>query len=110
VLNTRASIESFRASLNRITPIPTGRVSVLPEDEINDDYPAETQGHEEARDPDDKEKDEDDSTLPAGEDNRGRDDILSKITEDNQKEMLKLNRMLHKLLFEQQAEWKEDRT
>jgi hypothetical protein len=34
-------------------PIPTGHVSVLPEDEINDDDPAETQVHEEARDPDD---------------------------------------------------------
>jgi hypothetical protein len=110
VLNRHASIESFRASLNRITPIPTGRVLVLPEDEITDDDPAETQVHEEARDPDDKEKDEDDSTLPAGKDNRGRDDIISKITEHNQKEMLELNRMLHKLLFEQQAEWQENRT
>jgi hypothetical protein len=34
-------------------PIPTGHVSVLPEDKINDDDPAETQVHEEARDPDD---------------------------------------------------------
>jgi hypothetical protein len=51
VLNTRASIESFRASLNRITPIPTCRVSVLPEDKINDDDPAETQVHEEASNP-----------------------------------------------------------
>jgi hypothetical protein len=65
-----------------------GRVSVLPEDEINDDDPAETQVHEEACDPDDEEEDEDDSTLPVGEDNRGRDDILSKISEDDQKEML----------------------
>jgi len=88
--NTRASIESLRASLSRITPIPTGRVSVLPEDEINDDDPAETQVHEEARNPDDEDEDEDedDSTLPEGEDNRGRDDILLKITEDDQKEML----------------------
>jgi hypothetical protein len=102
--NTRASIESLRASLSRITPIPTGRVSVLPEDEINDDDPAETQVHEESHDPEDKDKDKDDSTLPEGEDNRGRDDILSKITEDDQKEMLEQNRMLLKLLFEQQAE------
>jgi len=110
VPNTHASIESLRASLRRITPIPTGRVSVLPEDEINDVDPAETQFHEEARDPEDEDQDEDDSTLPEGEDNRGRDDILSKITEDDQKEMLKQNRMLLKLLFEQQAEWKEERT
>jgi hypothetical protein len=108
--NTRASIESLRASLSRITPIPTGRVSVLPEDEINDDDPAETQVHEEARDPEDEDEAEVDSSLPEGEDNRGRDDILSKITEDDQKEMLEQNRMLLKLLFEQQAEWKEERT
>jgi len=106
----RASIEFFRPSLSRITAIPTGRVSVLPEDEINDDYPAETQVLEAARDPDDEDKDEDDSTLPEGEDNRGRDDILSKITEDDQKEMLEQNRMLLKLLFEHQAQWKEERT
>ena len=110
VPNMRASIESLRASLSRITPLPTGRVSVLPEDEINDDDPAETQVHEEARDPEDEDEDEDDSTLPEAEDNRGRDDILSKITEDDQKEMLEQNRMLLKLLFEQQAEWKEERT
>jgi len=76
VPNTRASIQSHRASVSRITPIATGRVSVLPEDEIDDDDPAETQVHEEARDPDDTEEDEDDSTLAEGEDNRGRDDIL----------------------------------
>ena len=105
--NTGASIESLRASLSRITPIPKGRVSVLPEDGINDDDPAETHIHEEARDPgdEDEDEDEDDSTLPEGEDTRGRDDILSKITKDDQKEMLEQNRMLLKLLFEQQAEW-----
>jgi len=110
--NTRASIESLRASLSRITPIRTDRVSVLPEDEINDDNPAETHVHQEARDPDDKDEDEDedDSTLPEGEDNRGRDDILSKITEDDQKEMLEQNWMVFKLLFEQEAELKEERT
>jgi len=110
VPNTRASIESHRASVSRITTIANGRVSVLPEDEIDDDDPAETQVHEEARDPDDEEEDEDNSTLAEGEDNRGRDDILSKITEDNQKEMLEQNRMLHKLLLEQQAEWRQERT
>jgi hypothetical protein len=110
--NTRASIEPLRASLRRITPIPTGHVSVLPEDEINDDDPAETQVHEEARNPDDEDADEDEdhSTLPEGEDNRGRDDILSKITKDDKKEMLEHNQMLHRLLFAQQAEWKEERT
>jgi hypothetical protein len=48
-----------------------GRISVLPEDEINDDEPAVTHGHEEARDPDAGEEDDDDSTLREGEDNRG---------------------------------------
>jgi len=80
-----------------------GRASVLPVDEINDDDPAETQVHEEARDLDDEDEDEDedDSTLPEGEDNQGRDNILSKITEDDQKELLEQNRMLLQLLFEQ---------
>jgi len=104
---TRASIESLRALLNWITPIPTGHVSVLPEDEINDNDAAKTQHHEEAHDPDDQDKEEvqDDSTLPDGKDNRGRDDILSKITEDNEKEMLEQLRMLLKLLSEQQTKW-----
>jgi len=110
--NMRASIESLRVSLSRITLIPKGRVLVLPEDDINDDDSAETQVHEEAHDPDDDDEDEDehDPTLSEGEDNRGRDDILSKITKDNQKEMLEQNQMLLKLLFKQQADWKEERT
>jgi hypothetical protein len=76
-------------------------------DSNNSNNPVETQVHEEARDPDDEDKDKDDSTLLETADNRGQDDILSKITEDDQKEMLQQNRMLLKLLFEQQAEWKE---
>ena len=91
-------------------PIPMSWFSVVPEDEINDDDPAETQFQEEACDPEDEVEDENDSTLPEGEDNRGREDILSNITEDDQQEMLEQNRMLLKLLFEQQAEWKEERT
>jgi hypothetical protein len=65
----RASIESLLASLTRITPIPKGGISVLAEDEINNDDPAEIQVLKEARDPDNEEEDEDDSTLPEGEDN-----------------------------------------
>jgi len=82
----------------------------LPEDEITYNDPAETQVHNEARDPDDedKDKDKDDSTLPEGEENRGREDILSKIAEDDQQEMLKPNRMLIKLLFEQQPKWQDE--
>jgi len=62
----------------------------------NDDDPSETQVHKEARNPDDEDEDEDedDSTLPEAMDNQGRDDILSKISEDDQKEMLEQNRML----------------
>jgi hypothetical protein len=74
----------------------------------NSNNPVETQVHEEARDPDDEDEDEDedqdDSTLLETADNCGRDDILSKITEDDQKKMLQQNRMLLKLLFDQQAE------
>jgi hypothetical protein len=109
--NTRASIESFRASHSRITPVPTGRISVLPEDEVDENPPA-TQVHENTRDPEyeDEDEDEDDSTLPEGTENRGREDILSKITEDDQTEMREQNRMLLKLLFERQGKWKEERT
>jgi len=104
--DTRASIESLRESLCQITPIPMSRVSVQPEDKINDDDPAKTQLHEEARDPDDEDEDDDDddSILPEGEDNLDRDNILTKITKEDQKEMLEQNRMLLKLRFEQQAE------
>jgi len=35
--DARASKESLHTSIGRITPIPTARVSVLPEDEIIDD-------------------------------------------------------------------------
>jgi len=76
----------------------------------NSNNPVDTQVHKEAPDHDDEDEDEDDSTLPDTEDNRGREDILSKTTEDDKKEILEQNRMLLKLLFEQQAEWKEQRT
>lgn len=77
-------------------------------------HPIETQVHKEATNPDDEDKDnnkgKDDSTFPDTEDNRGQDDILSKITEDDQKETFQQNRMPLELLFEQQAEWRKDRT
>jgi len=58
------SIQSLLASLSQITPIPTGRVSVLLEDEVKDDDPAETHVQEAAHHPDDEDEDEhkDDST------------------------------------------------
>jgi len=59
MLNMRASIESFPALFSQITLIPTGCVSVHPEDEINDDDPAETEVHKEARNRDDEDEDQD---------------------------------------------------
>jgi hypothetical protein len=86
----RASIESLGSSLSRITPIHTGCVSALPQDETNDDDPAETQLHEVAANPDndDEHKAKDDTKLPEGKYSRGRDVILTRITEDDQQEML----------------------
>lgn len=49
-------------------------------------------------------------TIPESEDDQGRDDILSKITEDHHMEMLEQNLMLLELLFEEEFKPKEDRT
>jgi len=57
----RASIESLRASVGQITLIPMSHVSVLPEDEIHDDDPAETQVHEETRNPAHEEEEDEDN-------------------------------------------------
>jgi hypothetical protein len=83
-----------------------GPFSVLPEDEINDADPTETQVHKETHRSHDEVEGEyaDNSPIPEGEENRGTDDILSNITGDDQKEIFELNRMLFKLLFELQAE------
>jgi hypothetical protein len=72
--NIREGIESFPASLSQITPIPKSRVSVQPDDAINDDDPAETPVYRQDRHPvnQDEDEDEDDSTLPESEDNRHR--------------------------------------
>jgi hypothetical protein len=59
MLNMRVSMESLRASLSQITPIPTGCISVLPENAMRDGDPVETHVHEEAHDPDDEDGDED---------------------------------------------------
>jgi hypothetical protein len=73
-----------------MTPNPNGHVSEQPEDEFNDDDTAEFYVDEDARgaDNDDEDDDADDSIFPEGEDNRGRDDSWSKITEDIQMEIL----------------------
>jgi hypothetical protein len=57
--NPRARIDYLRALLSRVTPIAIGHVSVIPEDDINEDEPAETPVHEEANDPDDADNHED---------------------------------------------------
>jgi len=95
-----------------MTPIPTVLVSVLPEDEINDDDPTETQVQDAAHDNDhqDEDNDKDDSTIPEAKDHWGRHNILKQITEDDEKEMLEHNGMLIKLLFEQEAKWMGQRT
>jgi len=103
--NTDESVELLQASLSRITPVPAGRVSLLRQDEINDENPVGTQVHEEASNPDDEDEDEDADASPLheGEDNQGRDTIMSKITEGNQMEISEQNWMLLELQFKQQA-------
>jgi hypothetical protein len=110
--NMCVSNGSLRVSHSRITPISTGHVSVLPQDEMDEDDPPETQVHEEARETDaeGEDKDKDDFLLPEGGDNGDRGDTLSKITEEVQKEIFEQNQMLLKLQFEQSAESKEERT
>jgi len=108
----RASMESVGASLGQFTPIRMGHILVFPPEEINVEDPNETHNQEETRDLDDKDEDkaEEDSALPEIEDNHRGEDILSKLTEDDQKETPEQNRMLLKLLFEREADWNEQRT
>jgi len=87
-----------------------GRVLVLPQWEINDDDPVRTEVHEEAHNADNEDQDKDDSAFPQIQDNRNRNAMLAKITQSEHKMMVKQNRLLLKLLFEQQAEWKEVRS
>jgi len=112
--NIRPSMESLRASLSWCRHTSTRCVSVLAEEEINDVHSIETQvvekAHNSDNSDDDEVEDKDDLTLPETEDNRSYDNILSKITKNGQKEMLEQNRMLLKLLFEQQADLKEEWT
>jgi len=79
-------MKSLPSSLSWIIPSPRHRVSVLPEDEINNHDHVGTHVHDKAHDPndEDEDKDEDDSTLPETEDNRSWDYILSHIPEDDQ--------------------------
>jgi len=110
--DVHANMESLQPSIGRITPIPTPRVSVLPEDEIIHDG-----GNGKAQDHDKREEDvlsdddeEDDDEPPHPEPETHTDDVLSMITDHDNKEMMAQNRMLLKPLFEQQVEWNEERT
>jgi hypothetical protein len=104
-----ASMQSLHMSIGRITRIPSARVSVLPEDAIIDaDGNGDAQHHDEEDVPSDE--DEEDDEEPAHRSNETHtDDVLSMTTDDDNKEMMAQNRMLLKLLFEQQAKWKEER-
>jgi hypothetical protein len=96
--------------LDELPLFPTPRVSVLPQDEIIDDGGnGDAQHHDEEDVPSDE--DEEENEEPAHhEPETHTDDVLSMITDDDNKEMMAQNRMLLKLLFEQQAEWKEEHT
>jgi len=107
----RMSMESRHTSIGRITPIPTLRVLVLPEDEIIDDGAncnAQHHDEEEHVTTDDDEDDNEDPAHPEPETHS--DDVLSMLNDNYNKEMMAQNRMLLKLLFEQQAEWEEEHT
>jgi len=107
--DARVSMESLHTSIGRITPIPTARVSVLLADEIIDDGGnGDAQHHDEEDVTSDE--DEEDEELAHPEPETHTDDVLSMITDHDNKEMMAQNRMLLKLLIEQQAEWKEERT
>jgi len=75
-------MESFRASLSRITPLHACCISSLPHDEVHVEHAVGTQVHEEAINPEDKDKDKDAdaSPLPEGVDTQGRDTIMSNIS------------------------------
>jgi len=100
----RISMESLHTSIDWITAIPTARVLVLSEDEIIDDGwngKAQHHGEEEHVTTDD---DEDENEDPAHlEPEMHTDDIFSMLNDDDNKVMKEQNRMLLKLLFEQQG-------
>jgi ABC-type Zn2+ transport system substrate-binding protein/surface adhesin len=109
--DAHASMESLHTSIGRITPIPTPRVSVLLEDEMIDDGGnGDAQHHDKEEDVTSDEDEEDDKEPADRERETHTDDVLTMITDDDNKQMMAQNRMLLKLLFEQQAEWKEERT
>ena len=83
---------------------------VLPEDEIFDDGGNGDAQHHDEEDATSDEDEEDNEQLAHPEPETDTDNVLSMITDDDNKEMMAQNRLLLKLLFEQPAEWKEERT
>jgi len=100
-----ASMEVFRVSYSRITLIPPSHISGLLEDTLHDDDPVETQVQEYACDVGnvDKHNVKHDSDFPEMEEICDWDDIMSKMTDINQQEMLAKNWRLLKLIYQQQA-------
>jgi len=98
--NDRENDETLQASASTSRATPTDRATpiVLPEDEIDQDP--------------DQFRDEDDHhprPAPIGGQDNDPDDLMSSITNDDRMDMITQNRMMMKLLFEQDAEWREER-
>jgi len=110
--DVRASLEPLQTSIGRITPIPTARVLVLPEVEfIDDGGNGDGQALDEREENVPTNEDEEDNDEPAhSEPETHTDDVLSMMTDNDNKAMMSQHRMLLKLLFEQQTEWKEEHT
>jgi hypothetical protein len=92
--------ETLQASASTSQATSTDRASliVLPEDEINQDY---DQFHDEDNDHPGP------ATTGGDENNTG--DPMSSITDDDRVDMITPHQKMMKLLFEQQAEWREER-
>jgi len=98
--NDRENDETLQASASTSRATPTDRATpiVLPEHEIDQDH--------------DRFHDEDDNhprPAPIGGQENNPDDLMSSITDDDRVDMITQNRMMMKLLFENQAEWREER-
>jgi len=93
-------MEALHPSIGRITTIPTADVTLLLEDEIID-----VCANSNAQDHDEREE-----AIPSNKDDENNDEpethidsVWSNITQDHNHKMMVQNRMLLKLLFEQQA-------
>jgi len=98
--NDRENDETLQALAltSRAPPIDRATVIVLPEDEIDQDH---NQFHDEDNDHP--------GPAPTGGQENNPDDLMSSITDNDRVNMITQNRMMMKLLFEQQAEWRQER-